>query len=225
VESRTLSPTADGKRAAAIEYEGPSVAPPLIPRVTRYAALGDSFTLATRAGGATWAAELAGSMAHAAASVAYANFARPGATSQEVLDSQIDESLRFGPDVVTVVCGANDVLLSPEFDACGYAGRLQWMFARLRARGGVRIVTATCPPLAKGLPLNARALNRLRDAIDLLNETTRIVARRVEVPYVELGPSTLPPCPDNLAVHARGARAGELASAFRLAVAKSRRWS
>ena len=49
----------------------------------------------------------------------YHNFGEAGATSSEVAAGQLPRCLELHPDLVTVVCGANDVLLSvrPDIDA------------------------------------------------------------------------------------------------------------
>ena len=50
----------------------------------------------------------------------YANLAVDGATSAEVLDEQVEPALALEPDFVTVICGANDVLLTTRPDVGGY---------------------------------------------------------------------------------------------------------
>ena len=69
----------------------------------------------------------------------YRNLAVDGATSADVLD-QLGEALQLEPDLVTVVCGANDVLFSvrPDLDAYARAPRrdLQALDARPCRRCG-----------------------------------------------------------------------------------------
>jgi lysophospholipase L1-like esterase len=148
------------------------------------------------------------------------NFAQPGATSGDVLAIQIPEALRFSPDLVTVVCGINDVLLPAHPDFGRYAARLKEIVLSLRQGApGALVVTATCPNLASRLPLTERVLDRLTKEIDLLNEVTRSLARRLGVPYVELAAGSRDPSPaDNqrprVSCAACGTEAESVAEAF-----------
>ena len=64
----------------------------------------------------------------------YVNLAEVGATSERRGGaSSSTRALELAPDVVTLVCGANDVLVSTRPDADAYAERLARMFTRLRA--------------------------------------------------------------------------------------------
>ena len=62
----------------------------------------------------------------------YVNLAEVGATSEHVEAEQLERALELSPDVVTLVCGANDVLVNTRPDADAYAERLARMFTRLR---------------------------------------------------------------------------------------------
>ena len=68
--------------------------------------------------GERWADRLAAACAARNPSLGYRNLAVDGATSADVLE-QLAEAIELEPDLVTVVCGANDVLLStrPDLDA------------------------------------------------------------------------------------------------------------
>ena len=54
----------------------------------------------------------------------YVNLAAVGATSEQVEREQLERALELQPDVVTIVCGANDVLFSTRPDPEAYAARL-----------------------------------------------------------------------------------------------------
>ena len=72
------------------------------------------------------------------ADLAYRNLAVDGATSAAVLE-QLPAALALEPDLVTVICGANDVLLSSRPDIEGYERRFSAILGGLRdgaARGG-----------------------------------------------------------------------------------------
>ena len=88
------------------------------------------------------------------------NLAAVGATSEQVEQDQLERALELQPDVVTLVCGANDVLFNTRPDPEAYAARLSRMFARLRRElPQVQIVTATYPDISRFLdaaPAHAR---------------------------------------------------------------------
>ena len=95
--------------------------------MTIYVAMGDSFTAGVDPSVPRWPDELARSLR-----ARYVNLAEVGATSEHVEKEQLTQALELSPDVVTLVCGANDVLLSTRPDPDAYADRLSRMFARLR---------------------------------------------------------------------------------------------
>ena len=75
--------------------------------MTTYVAMGDSFTAGVDPSVPRWADELARSLGGP-----YVNLAEVGATSEQVENEQLEQALALSPDVVTLVCGANDVLYS-----------------------------------------------------------------------------------------------------------------
>ncbi len=107
-----------------------------------YAALGDSFTAGRDSIAAErWADLLAAGMRRVNPDLRYANLAVDGATSTEVLDHQVEPALELEPDFVSVICGANDVLLATRPDVSGYEERIDddlRSAARGRPGGGHR---------------------------------------------------------------------------------------
>ena len=188
--------------------------------ISRYAALGDSFTAGAGAGRRRWTDGLAARLGTGNPGFAHRNFAQAGATSGDVLALQVPQTLEFGPELVTVVCGINDVLLPAHPDFARYAARLKEIVLALRKGApGALIVTATCPNLASRLPLTERVLERLMKEIDLLNEVTRSLAGRLDVPYVELTAEIPRPSPRSsehprVFCAARGTEAESVAEAF-----------
>ena len=85
-------------------------------RVVRaYAALGDSFTAGRDSIDAErWPDLMAAAMRRVNPELRYENLAVDGATSAEVLERQVEPGLALEPDFVTVICGANDVLLATQ---------------------------------------------------------------------------------------------------------------
>ena len=101
-------------------------------RLSLYVALGDSFTAGTGSNpGDAWPERLAAGLRAHNPSIAFRNLAVEGATSAQVLE-QLPEAIELEPDLVTVVCGANDVLTSTRPDAGAYARRLGAIFGRLQ---------------------------------------------------------------------------------------------
>lgn len=156
-------------------------------RIRSYAALGDSFTAGTGcAPGECWADRLADRLAAATPGFEYRNFAVEGATSEQVLD-QLAPALRVEPDLITVVCGANDVLFSVRPDAEAYGRRLSAIFRVLgEATPRARIMTATAPERWDFLELGPRTRRRLELGIVSFNEATREVAAEFCVPCMEV---------------------------------------
>ena len=153
-------------------------------RVVRaYAALGDSFTAGRDSVGAErWADLLAAGMRRVDPDLRYENLAVDGATSAEVLDEQVGPALALDPDFVTVICGANDVLLATRPDVGGYAERIDQILRRLRdGAPEAMVVTATAPEGWQFMELRPRTERRLIEATTELNDITRAAADRYAV--------------------------------------------
>jgi lysophospholipase L1-like esterase len=183
--ARTLAPG----RAAEIKAE-----------LRLYVAIGDSFTAGTgSAPGEAWPDRLATRLRRRYRRLALSNLARHGATSAAVLD-QLPEALQLEPDLVTVVCGPNDVLRSTRPDPDGYARRLATIFGRLRgANPDVRIATATAPVRWDFLALGPRTRARVERGIQRLNEATRSVAERHGVACLDVAAQPGLDDPENFA--------------------------
>jgi lysophospholipase L1-like esterase len=146
-----------------------------------YVALGDSFTAGLEPGKPRWADELAKELGGK-----YVNLASVGATSEDVESDQLERALELSPDVVTIVCGANDVLFCTRPDADAYAARLSRMFARLRRElPHAEIVTATYPDISRFLKLRPRSRARVVEGMNRYNAAVRRVAQRHDVVLME----------------------------------------
>lgn len=156
-------------------------------RIRSYAALGDSFTAGTGCPPAErWPDRLASRLRGTNPEFVYRNLASEGATSADVLD-QLGVALQLEPDLVTVVCGTNDVLLSVRPDVPRYARRLAGIFARLRTTvPGARVATATAPEAWHFLDLGPRTRDRVERGITELNQATREVAMTHGVPFLDV---------------------------------------
>jgi lysophospholipase L1-like esterase len=153
-------------------------------RVVRaYAALGDSFTAGRDSIDAErWADLLAAGMRRVEPELRYENLAVDGATSAEVLAEQVEPGLALRPDFVTVICGANDVLLATRPDVAGYATHFDAILRRLREGAPeALVVTATAPEGWQFMDLRPRTEARLIEATRELNDVTREAAERYGV--------------------------------------------
>lgn len=142
-----------------------------------YVAIGDSFTAGTGCEpGPAWPERLAAALRDSSPGLELVNLAVHGATSAEVAE-QVERAIELQPDLVTLVCGANDVLRSTRPDCAAYGRRLATMIGRLQARcPGVRVVTATAPGRWDFLPLGPRTKARVERGVEELNRVTRAVA-------------------------------------------------
>jgi lysophospholipase L1-like esterase len=151
--------------------------------VITYAAIGDSFTAGLEPDKPRWPDEVARALGP---DVRYENLASVGATSEQVEREQLPRALAMKPDLVTLICGANDVLESTRPDCAGYAARLARMFARLRREApGAEIVTATYPDLSRFLDLRPRTRVRVEKGMKRFNAACREVAGRHDVVLLE----------------------------------------
>lgn len=152
-----------------------------------YAALGDSFTAGKGcAPEQRWTDRLAAALRAVHSPMGYYNLAVEGATSADVL-GQVGPALQLEPDLVTVICGANDVLLSVRPDIDGYAARLATILDRLRAGlPRVAVLTATSPEHWRFFELRPRTRARVIGGIGRLNEATLAVARSRDVPCLDV---------------------------------------
>jgi lysophospholipase L1-like esterase len=155
--------------------------------VSTYVALGDSFTAGRESIEAErWADKLADGLRAVNPGLVYRNLAVDGADSAEVLE-QLPEALALAPDLVTVICGANDVLLTSRPDVEGYERRLDEILRRLRdGAPQTAILTATAPESWHFMELRPRTRARLAKALSDLNAVTRSVAARNRVPCLDV---------------------------------------
>ncbi|MBK5220404.1 MAG: SGNH/GDSL hydrolase family protein [Thermoleophilia bacterium] len=155
--------------------------------VHSYVALGDSFTAGRESIEAErWADRLANSLRTVNPEMGYANLAVDGATSADVLE-QLAAALELRPDLVTVICGANDVLLTSRPDIEGYERRFSEILERLREGAPeAAILTATAPESWHFMELRPRTKARLVKALSDLNGATRTIAARHGVPCLNV---------------------------------------
>jgi lysophospholipase L1-like esterase len=154
-------PTSGATSRSSVRLSGP-------PR--RFVALGDSFSAGTEAGDtAPWPALVADTFREQRPELEFRNLAVEGCSSQDVVDNQLGEALSFKPDLVSVICGANDVLLTARPDEEAFRQALD---STLSALAGLSpeplIVTATYPAVAPDA-LRERTAKRVTEGIEGFN--------------------------------------------------------
>jgi lysophospholipase L1-like esterase len=154
--------------------------------VRRYVALGDSFTAGApgSAPEGRWPDELAAAVQPRE----YHNLGIAGVTTPEVAEGQLERCIELEPDLVTVVCGVNDVLLHVRPDIHAHAEALDFIFRTLRERlPEAIVVTVTTPPIAEFIGLRPRSRRRVERGVAAVNEATRSIAERHGVLCLEWG--------------------------------------
>jgi lysophospholipase L1-like esterase len=154
-------------------------------RPQRYVALGDSFTAgAAGSGQPSFADRLAELLREPDPALRYSNLGRPGALTAEVAESQLPAALELSPDVVTLVSGGNDALLSVRPDVHAHMTAFEAMLETLTPR--TLVVTATTPDPGRFLRLGPRSAGRISAAMQRINEATRAAAARLGVPCLDI---------------------------------------
>lgn len=113
----------------------------------------------------------------------YLNFARDGARSVDVLAEQLEPALAADPDLVSLVCGANDVVRTTRPGIEEFAASFERI---LEALGDRRVLTATFPPVAELLQLRARTRERMNSGLDAVNDEIRRLSERHGAVCLEL---------------------------------------
>ena len=146
-------------------------------KIEAYAALGDSFTAGRESViGERWPDRLAAGLREVNPGLVYENLAVDGANSAEVLE-QVPVATALRPNLVTVICGANDVLLTTRPDVEGYEERFSRILASLLEElPEAAIVTGTAPESWNFMDLRPRTRKRIAEATEALNEATRRIA-------------------------------------------------
>lgn len=148
-----------------------------------FVAIGDSFTAGTDRDAPPFpdlvAAQLPGWR--------YANLAVRGARCGEVRHRQLDPALALNPDLVSVICGANDVVRTTRPEPEAFAEDFEAILLRLRsAVPTASIVTATYPAVAEFLPLRPRTRARVTTGLNEVNAVVRRCSARHGAACLEL---------------------------------------
>ena len=144
---------------------------------SHYAALGDSFSAGLDDGSVPWPELTARGLEGRGEPVELHNFATVGATTADVVDRQLEPALALEPGLVSLVCGANDVLLTSRPDIDGCSANLQTLLSRIRSElPGATIVTATYPDPGRFAGLRPRTRKRVIDGMAEVNLAIRSAA-------------------------------------------------
>jgi lysophospholipase L1-like esterase len=145
-----------------------------------YVALGDDLSCAgAPASGGAWPEIVAVLLGHG---IAHTNLATAGATSEEVERDQLPLAIALQPELVTLTCGANDIIAATRPDIAAFIKRFDRILWRLRqGLADPAIVTATYPALGGIGALKPRARRRREHALAALNACIRELAERHEV--------------------------------------------
>jgi lysophospholipase L1-like esterase len=152
-----------------------------------YVALGDSFT----AGAAgleerSFAECLAGLLRRVNPELEFHNLAEQGALTAHIVSTQIERAVAMEPDVVTLICGGNDALLSIRPDVSAHVVALEQAVVRVRDElPDAAFAMATTPDPSRFLDLRPRTAKRITTAIEQINEATQATAARHGVPCLD----------------------------------------
>lgn len=153
--------------------------------ISRYVALGDSFTEgigdphpASANGLRGWADMVAAALADHNSDFRYANLAVRGRTMDDVLDNQLEAALALQPDFVTIYAGLND-LLKIRTDIDAMMARYGDALARLQ-RVGARVLTFTAADIGS-IPV----FRRLRGRAAIYNELLREIVDELGLDLVD----------------------------------------
>jgi lysophospholipase L1-like esterase len=147
------------------------------PPIDRYVAIGDSFSAGTDSDRVAWPELTARALRERGDSVELHNFAKVGATCAAVVEEQLDRTLELKPDIVTVICGANDVLLSVRPDVEAFAECFKGLLERLRGElPDATLITATYPDPGRFADLGPRTRKRVVEGIEQVNAAIRDAA-------------------------------------------------
>jgi lysophospholipase L1-like esterase len=153
--------------------------------ISRYVALGDSFTEGIgdpHPGSANglrgWADLVASQLAVHTPDFRYANLAVRGRTMDDVLEVQVGAAIALEPDLVTIYAGMND-LLRIRTDIDTMMARYAAAMARLQ-RAGARVLTFTAADIG-AVPV----FRRLRGRAAIYNELLRAIVDELDLDLVD----------------------------------------
>ncbi|MES2405799.1 MAG: SGNH/GDSL hydrolase family protein [Pseudomonadota bacterium] len=144
-------------------------------RWRHYVALGDSISAGSGDNVAgiealRWPDRLARTLRQLNPGLRYDNLAQHGHTAEDILARQYPEAEALRPDLVSILCGGNDVL-SPHWSPTQYRGALEKLFGAFKLQGAT-VISFTLLNPASVLPprLAARTCARLDQAHSVVRD-------------------------------------------------------
>ena len=167
--------------------------------IRTYAALGDSFSAGLDDESTPWPELTVRGLNDRGEPTELHNLASVGATTADVLEQQLEPALALEPDLVSLVCGANDVLLTSRPDIMGCSANLEKLLARIRAElPDATIVTATYPDPGRFVGLRSRTRTRVVEGMALVNLAIRSAAEAHGALIMEFSDHPEADDPDNV---------------------------
>ncbi|MGK2937192.1 MAG: SGNH/GDSL hydrolase family protein [Solirubrobacteraceae bacterium] len=154
----------------------------------RYVAMGDSLTagIDETPPGTRWADLFAERLRESQGDLVYDNLAVFGMTSDEVRGSQLDDALGGPVDVVSLICGGNDVMKLTAPDAEMFGSEMDAMFSALRAANpDALLIGGRIADMSQLLPYRERSRARVVRATTEFNAVIDDVAGRHDVRLVD----------------------------------------
>lgn len=152
----------------------------------RFVALGDSFTEgiddpepSSALGYRGWADRVAEELSVGVPDFAYANLAVRGQLLREVVETQLGQAVRLGPDLVSLQAGGND-LIHRGADPDKLAGIMEFAVEVLRGQG-IDVVLFVGPDSGR-----STVLGQFRTKIAIYNENLRTIADRHDAVVADL---------------------------------------
>jgi lysophospholipase L1-like esterase len=156
-----------------------------------YVAIGDSYCAGLETDSfEPWPVLVAEQLRAASPDLEFLSLAKYGATTAEILADQLPRSLAASPDLITVSCGANDVLLRTRPDLPNFSRSFAALLAGLReAHPAATVLTLTYGEFAQYMPFRPRSRARVAVGMGQINERIRHLSREAGCQCADIGGS------------------------------------
>ncbi|MFN2454725.1 MAG: SGNH/GDSL hydrolase family protein [Pyrinomonadaceae bacterium] len=148
-----------------------------------YVALGDSTGVGVGARDGGYVARLFTRLKHEREDARLTNFCVSGATTSDVLRTQLAAAIKARPTLLTLGIGINDVTHGASVEQ--FARNYEEIVARLKKETGAPLVLTNIPDIALAPAVPAFARDELRRRINLFNERIKGIAERHDALIVD----------------------------------------
>ena len=147
----------------------------------RFVVVGDSIAEGVREptpgyGPDSWTDRLASALRRQRPDLEYLNLGKRGLRTAEVRERQLEQALRFRPDLAVVICGGND-LLPRRFDLDAIETDYEAIVSALVGTGA-DVVTTTMFDMPRAVDMPPEFGAQLSERLDAVHERWRAVSRR-----------------------------------------------